>query len=282
MAGNKMDWNDFIAQNSEKFGLSPSDWDPLRNSAIVRFDYDDKGNVSGKYRGKTVYRDGYFENAISPGEVWICELNSNPKTGANYFAKPVQRLDASFLYELKKDQAEEIAGILWDAKREVLEPMFEERYREANEARIAKSVEEAKAAFDTERKELQERVAELEAKGQEDERIIASLTENLETLKKAPRPAGPSQAPAKASGIRVRRTGPQTISSDAFTFSRCFVHLSPDHRIMTVRPDDGRGDVLCMDGTITLGGLEIVAPFSKEQDMQVEAKWGSEMMIYLK
>ncbi|MDO5862514.1 MAG: hypothetical protein Q4Q58_06980, partial [Thermoplasmata archaeon] len=89
MAGDKMDWNSFVAQTSEKYGLTAADWEPIRTSAIIRFDYDDKGNISGKHRGKVVYRDGYFENIISPGEVWMCELTPNPKTAANYFAKPV-------------------------------------------------------------------------------------------------------------------------------------------------------------------------------------------------
>ena len=279
-----MDFNKFVAENAEKYGLTEDDWDPYRKSAVIRFDYDGK-NVSGKYLGVVVYRDRSSESVILPGEIWICSLKPNP-SGMNYFAKAIQKIDASYLHELRKDQQDEIADILWERNRDILEPMFEERYKQANEERIAKAVEDAGKAFDAERAELQEKVSELETKRGEDERIIASLRASLDAAMKAPRPrssskAAAAQAPADAPTASVTRTGPNTIASGVFTFSRCFVHMTFDHKSIKITPDV-RGDVICVGGEIALKGLDTISPYAEGAEMPCDMVWGGDITVYLK
>ena len=273
-----------MAENAEKYGLTEDDWDPYRKSAVIRFDYDGK-NVSGTYRGNVVYRDWGSESVILPGEIWICSLKANP-SGMNYFAKAIQKVDASYLHELRKDQQDEIADALWDAHKDILEPMFEERYKQANEERISKAVSDATKALEAEEAELRDKIAVLETKRAEDERIIASLRSNLDAAMKAPRSRAssktvPVQAPSGGQDAVVSRTGPVTIRSDVFTFSRCFVHLTFDHKSIKITPDD-RGDVICVDGEISLKGLDAISPYAEGAEMPCDMVWGGDITVYLK
>lgn len=295
----RMDWYDFIAENNSKYGTTDEDWEPLRDSAIVTFDYDTRNNVSGKWKGMTVYRDGYYENTILPGETWICTLTLNPRSGSNYFAKPVQKVDASFLYELKKDQLDELSEVLWERNRAILEPILEERYRDEVRVQLDRVTEDIRQTYETRVAGHEQTIAELEATSAENERIIRSLQDKVEALTaengalrtRAPSPVqGQTPAPAPAQSLTeipvprsvVMRTGPDTLESPAFTKSRYMVHLSADHKLMAVRPDD-RGNVVCMNNTIQLLGLSFVSPFSEEYEMTSEynSRYGA-ILIHLK
>ena len=157
-----MDYLDWIRENNEKYGTTDEDWDPLSKAGVVRFDYDDKGYVSGMYRGKKVYRDNNHELDINPGDIWIVSLSLNPSTGANYFAKPLQRIDGSFLYEMKKDDIDSLSKYIWENNRTILEPLLEERYKGVMNEQIAKAVKEQTETYESQISDLNAEITELQ------------------------------------------------------------------------------------------------------------------------
>jgi len=278
-----MDYMDWVKESNDKFGTSDEDWDFLNQAAVIRFDYDAKGNVSGMYRGKYVYRDGYHELDINPGEIWVVSLSLNPKTNNNYFAKPLMRIDGSFLYELKKDQIDSLAKHLWEDNKVILEPALEEKYKDVVNEQIAKAVKEQTEAVIQEKKALEDKIQELQRINKEDKEIIESKEEEINLLSAkvlvmknepdmvAPKPAPQAQPEpvgefteqVKPPKNVIIRAGPDMLRSESFKKSRYFVHMSADHKSLLIR-DDKNGNVVCMDNTILLAGLNTILPFTEE------------------
>ncbi len=260
-------------------------------AGVVRFDYDDRSNVSGMYHGKRVYRDNNHILDISPGEIWIVSLSLNPSTGQNYFAKPLKRIDGSFLYEMKKDQIDSLSKYLWENNRTILQPFLQEIYESVMNEQIAKAVREQTASLEKTIADLSAQIDGLNRIKEEDSKIIAAKEDEVELLKaellmmeskpseaagtqsSAPRP--PEDSPEgfaeklKPSKHPIIRTGPDTLRSDGFRKSRYFVHLSADHKTLLIR-DDPNGNVVCIDSTLTLAGLSTVLPFDSERPMESE------------
>lgn len=285
-----MDFNNFVMENFEKYGLSDEDWGPLAKCAIVRFDYDEKQNVSGTYNGMFVYRD-YNSNTILPGDIWICSLTLNPKTHSNYFAKPMQKIDASFLFQLNQEQKEEIANAIWETNKDAMMPMMEDKFRDIIDTRVNDAIAKTKAEKETEINELNEKNAELEKKSAEDKQIIDSLQLQIDGLKtragkeisavSATPAVMETQNPFQLERPVVERIDADKIRSDAFTKSRYFVHLSSDSRIIVVTPSD-KGNVVCVDNTIALNGLSFISNFSEPREMpaQYNPEYGG-ILVYL-
>jgi len=278
-----MDFNDFIAELNEKFGMADDEWNVIRKSAIVAFDYDDRGNVSGRHKGMVVYRNKKYENEILPGETWICTLEQNPQTGMNYFAKPLKRIDASFMFELKRDQLSEVADCIWNKYRESIEPVMEERHGEKVKAEIINAVGETRSEYESRINEASAKVQELELKDIENRNIISSLQGKLSGAEQAgARGAPPLSAFGAHPDVSVRRVGPDTVASESFVSPRYSVYLSPDYRTLVLVPNTN-GDVVCIDGMMTLEGLNAVSPFQDQYDMVCEysSHYGG-VMVHLK
>jgi len=302
-----MDIMDWMRENNEKYGTSDEDWGFLNNAGVVRFDYDEKGYVSGMYHGKTVYRDSYHEADIVPGDIWIVSLSLNPKTGANYFAKPLMKIDGSFLYQMKKDQIDSLAKYLWDNNRVILEPVMEEIYKDVAAEQIANAVKEQTAALESQIEKLKDDLSEQQRLNAEDKAIIESMEKENELLSAkvlvmenspgvivSPQPIPEVKKQTATESTEefkeqvkppksiIIRTGPDTIRSDGFGKARYFVHMSSDHSRLLIR-DDKNGNVVCMEKTITLSGLNSILPFSEECVMQSEysPKYGG-ILVYLK
>jgi uncharacterized coiled-coil protein SlyX len=297
-----MDFLEFQKEMNDQYGTTDSDWAPLRKAAVVRFDYDDKNNLSGQYNRKFVYPDWDHTDVIRAGDIWLVTLTDNPKTYANYFAKPLRKIDASFLYEMNKSQLDSLAISLWENNRAILEPFMEERYQDVMNEHIGKALEERT-------EELNKKIAELEAQLQEmreindqDKKIIQSneerigfLTAKLTVLEKEHSvPVKPAPAEARPPSIEtfsesvevpkvvIERSGPDSLTSEGFTKSRYFVHLSADHRMLLIR-DNKDGNVICMDNTLILSGLSTIMPYN-EGDVLVgeySSRYGG-LVVYLK
>lgn len=176
----KMDWNEFIVQKSEEFDMDLSEWAPLTRNAIVGFDYDDNGNISGKHNGRMVYRDSSTERKILAGETWIVQLTLNPKTGTNYFAKAVRRIDASFLFELNREQRDEIAEAVWSRHRQELEPDMRKLYENRTQLRIANEVYKVNQAHEEEKELMRADIDDLKKSVDEAEARVSELSADLE------------------------------------------------------------------------------------------------------
>lgn len=87
--------------------------DPDIEPVILRFTVDRTGNITSRYVNRIVFRD--ISGIIQTDETWICTLKSNPSLNNSYVAIPLQKVDANYLYELTKNNQEElIQGLLRD------------------------------------------------------------------------------------------------------------------------------------------------------------------------
>ncbi|WNY23923.1 hypothetical protein MmiHf6_12470 [Methanimicrococcus hongohii] len=281
-----MEFNQWISDVNEKYGLDDNDWEDVKNTTVLTFRMDDSGKVSSTYNGLRVYRHYDSEKIILPGETWICSLILNQTY--TYFARGLQRIDSSFMFELKKDQKDAIAAGIWEKHKNTIEPLLEEKYKDILSKNIAQAVTDTRKEYETVVKELHEAVHILEQKDAENKNIITSLHEKLnasETEKKSNSNNGlipnngltpnsglipnmPFYAPPQIA-VSVRRDGPDSISSELFNKSRYFVHLSADQRIIAVKPHD-EGNVVCMNNTIVLAGLSLLSSYSGPQEMVSE------------
>lgn len=298
-----MDFYDFVRENNQKYGTTDDDWEPYKKTAIVRFETDDRGTVLGRVNGKVVFRHS-TSMEIQSGETWIVNLVENPNSGKNYFAKPVMKLDSKFMFDLRKDQLDLVADHLWREQRSVLEPMFEERYKETIEQRIADATEDVKRKMEERMTEMASAVEDMKTRSEEDASVISSLEDKIEELNRMLEVKETELKDAKVnvkavtttvqngdvfeqrdfSGkeVEVVRTGPDSISSKSFKKARYFVNLSADHRFLLVRPDN-TANVLCVDRTIVLAGLSEISPFEGEGPMPAEYSRKYEgYIVYLK
>lgn len=298
-----MDFYDFVRENNQKYGTTDDDWEPYKKTAIVRFETDDRGTVLGRVNGKVVFRHS-TSMEIQSGETWIVNLVENPNSGKNYFAKPVMKLDSKFMFDLRKDQLDLVADHLWREQRSVLEPMFEERYKETIEQRIADATEDVKRKMEERMTEMASTVEDMKTRSEEDASVISSLEDKIEELNRMLEVKETELKDAKVnvkavtttvqngdvfeqrdfSGkeVEVVRTGPDSISSKSFKKARYFVNLSADHRFLLVRPDN-TANVLCVDRTIVLAGLGEISPFEGEGPMPAEYSRRYEgYIVYLK
>lgn len=279
-----MDINDFIKEYNEKYGLADEEWERQKNNVILLF-AEEEGRIMARYKNVPVFRNRDSESKISAGETWICSLD-NKQT--YYFARGLQRIDSSFMYELKRDQIDEIAAAVWADQRHIIEPLLEEKYKEIMNEHIAAAVEKERKEYTQQIEGLKEQVRSSEQKDAENKQIISSLQEKISKAQDAghrKRPVSAGEADQDMLGqiteTHVNRDGPDTISSPMFDRSRYFAHLSADHRILVIKPH-GSGNIVCINSTIVLSGLSLISPFEGQCEMVSEynPKYGG-IQIYL-
>lgn len=263
---------DILFDLSNNYKIDDRDLDNLRRTAVLTFVNDNHGNISSRYNGRLVYRDRASIEVIRPGETWIVALIPNPSSDRNYFAAAIQRIDSSFLFELKKDQIDEIADALWNTQREKIEPIIIEKYAELHRSEVEKEVETAMTSVNAELSAAKDKLSALEKRNMEDTKIIESMRAQLErrsfevpVIRRGTRTE--ASDPFQIPDVTVRRIGPDTITSEFFTKDRYSVHVSADLRLMVMVPDPD-GTVICIDHIITLQGLNTIKPYSgNESDM---------------
>ncbi|MGI6008607.1 MAG: hypothetical protein ACOX8X_00540 [Methanomethylophilus sp.] len=265
--------DDEIYARVAKYGITDGDWDYATQATVLTFERDKKDNVSSIYKGKFVYRDHSSEDVILPGETWIVSLFLNPKTELNYFAKGIMRVDAKFFFDLEKDQREEIVEALWKTCRKEIEDDLAERFETERRPLLDKEIREKTAALEAELADSKAKVASLENKIEEDTQIIDSLKKR-QTLEEAAVPAGASDMKSVpgfeavesifSGDIEVRRIGPDTIYSQQFSNGRYNAHVSADRRMLLMVPSND-GQVLCLDGYVTIAGLNSMAEYNGEE-----------------
>jgi len=144
-----VEFNKWVAGENEKHDLTEEEWDEIRRTetAVLTFIREDSGRIRSSHKGMTVFRHRDFENTIMPGETWVCSLE---KKATYYFAKGMKRVDSAFLFELKKDQIEEIASYIWDQQRHIIEPLLDEKYKDITGKKIAQVAEETGQIYEAE------------------------------------------------------------------------------------------------------------------------------------
>ena len=81
--------------------------------------------------------------------------------------------------------------------------------------------------------------------------------------------------------FNVERIGEETLYSESFTDHKYFVHISPDTKILTIRPNEF-GSALCINKRIRLKGLNKLSPFTEQKKLTAEYSDRYEgLMVYL-
>ena len=273
----KIEFNDFIRESAEKYGMTLDEFHHLNNkTTILIFRRDERNHLVARASGEVIFVDRNSEHIIHDNEIWICTIEKS--VNASY-AKPLQQIDASFIFALKRDQIDELANIIWEKNQSTLEPRLEEKYRETMEITISKMAAESEEEFGKKKKELLEKIIELENTREEDKAIIESLQDRIKKAEEgsskiysetdSPSSSEITVDPFNIGKVHVRRIGPDQISSDQFKNSRYFVHVSADSRIMVLRPHES-GNVVCVNKSISLAGLNIISPFNCVEDMMAD------------
>lgn len=79
----------------------------------------------------------------------------------------------------------------------------------------------------------------------------------------------------------VERIGEETLFSESFTDHRYFVHISPDTKMLTIRPNEF-GSALCINRRIRLKGLNGLSPFAEKKKLVAEYSDKYEgLLVYL-
>ena len=72
-----------------------------------------------------------------------------------------------------------------------------------------------------------------------------------------------------AQKFEVERIGPDSLRSPSFTDNRYFVHISPDYKVLVIRPNED-GDVYCLNKVIRLKDLGLVSGYTAKKFLVAE------------
>jgi hypothetical protein len=279
------DFNKWVSDNKAAYGLMDEDWDVLKATAVLVFGHNPKleGGVVATYRNKPVYKEkNKGENPIQPGEAWICTLNTRHASDGYYFASPLEKIDATYLHELKKDQIGEIAEYIFSHHRDSILPELEERFREINEKANEKEVESRVKDYLEQIEGLKREIAEHQRAQLEYEQMIRALSDRGAQGRSCAE-GGPAPAFAERldAGPAVVRIGKSAIRSDLFGDGRYSVYSSSDRKRLLVRA--GRdGNIYCVRNTLCIADLDAVSEFKGEAPLTSEysEQYGG-VVIYL-
>ena len=185
----KIELEDFKRQMEETYGEENCNFESVKRVAMVTFRRTKKGNISGLYDGKTIYEDKESESIISEGDTWFCELKQNPRLSHQYFAKAIMKVDAGFLYDLRKYQIDELSRIVWENNRNTIEPELEKYYANRIESKakeisesMTQDLREEISGISLRLEETLLQNSDMCAMVEEDRNIIADLTADKNAL----------------------------------------------------------------------------------------------------
>ena len=285
----RIDFLDFQKRMQEEYGITDVDMNRLKRVQVLTFFSSlADGKVMAKLSGGGVvfrHRDGGMH--INPGETWVCELQQR---GTTFFAVGILRLDAKFFFDLRSDQVDVLADIIWKDNQSILEPRFEEMYRKTLEETLNARLLESKKREEEAMTIAEELRDEIDAINARNKMVVTALEKELSYLRESARHApAEDAAPIAATSPfsmelnpRIRRVSADELYSEDFHHRNYFVHLSADQSILTIRPHD-RGNIVCLDNRITLSGLGLISPYGGPADMPAEynPRYGG-YVVYLK
>lgn len=260
-----MDMFEFRNMMAQDYNISDVDMGLYDRVAVVKFDYDERGVVSGRCRFGIVFRDRDSESTILPGETWVCSLTQN--TPRQYFGKALMKVDASLLYGLTVEQLEGITDALWENQKDDILAIMEEKYRNSVEEEIQARITEQVKTYQDRIEEMESNIIALEKKN--DEYLIKlgeaddAMAEMKIRMQKAEGGAAPRPAEKPKTGhqgFKVLRVAEEKIYSESFRDGTYRIFFTADGRSVRIIPSQ-KGKAVCIDGMLTVNGLDRYAPF---------------------
>jgi len=244
--------------------------------------------------GRIVFPDKRRLGAtIKVGETYFCDLEEyRPADGLPvYYANPVMRVDASYLFDLRADQIAKIVDALtatamsqlMDQARAQIRKQLEDQFKGEFES-VVRERDAAKTEVDRLRVELEKR---------EDANVTLRLeVENLgqrvrdfegkgkgSMTGQAPGPAPRAEwTPLQSQVIgitSVHRPASEQLTSSFFRDGHYFVHVSPDRHLLMIHPHP-EGNMPAVGERLTIPGLAVLRPFDSPEDLpaSVDARTG--------
>ncbi len=266
----------------------------------ILFERDEEG-IYGRYKGLRVFEDRDHVGIVRPGQVWICTLELNPRTGRNYFATPARLVDASLILEAAGDEIAALAERIWASDPEFIEKALEGRIGSLAEERARTEIDARQRGFDARIAELEDRRAELESSVEAGDERIAELERAVAELEAAnsakdseieglrPTAAEPPEEyvivnePSDETEQRidgVLRWDPTTIRSNRLVHDRYAIRVDADWTVMILRPDP-QGTVECLDNAVVIGPLAWRVPYESMSIIAAEFGDDGEITMHL-
>ena len=287
-----MDFNEFKAEFAMKYGDVDTNLSYLNKIRVVPFDVDERGNISGKIQEGLVYRHREYENIIKAGEMWVCLLQENIKGHRQYFATPIQKVDAEFIYGLRHDQMKEMAEYIWRNNRDSVISLLRDEIDAEVESKVDERTSDLSERYSTECSDLKAKVENLENEKKdmesrldmadslilelkndvsEKQKLVNNCQEEIISLKNRMDRMKVGQS-FREEGCIVRKES-DTLYFPSLDDGRYKVCISADLSQMTIE-ENPRGKVSCNDGIMRIDGLNDLIPFTaeKEYDCSVDGR----------
>ncbi len=251
--------------------------DTTRTDPIGRYPLDGSIIFPDKKRGGDVVR---------AGDTYFCRLHDyvTPAGSTVYYAEPIARVDATFLFDLRPDQvAQMVDGLEATAQRTLLEQaraQIKARVEEAVRGELDRLQRERDAAVDRSKGLEVELVCLRDVRAtlkMEVEGLEHRFAELEEDTARAPTPAeGPPEEatdgwhllglPVAHGRPVVRRRSEEVLESGTFRDGLVFVHVSPDRRLLRVYAHP-EGNLPAVGGRLRVPGLGTLRPFAGEEEL---------------
>jgi hypothetical protein len=254
------------------------------------------GDPVGRHpvNGRIVFPDKRRLGAtIKVGETYFCDLEEyQPPEGLPvYYANPVMRVDATYLFDLRSDQIAKIVDALGGT---AMSPLLDQA-----RAQIKKQIEaQFKVEFETlarERDAAKSEIDRLRTELEKQQHAAVTLKLEVENLNQRARDfegkgktAEPLSTPGQANrqdwlpiqsqviGISsVYRPSSEQLTSSFFRDGHYFVHVSPDRHLLMIHPHP-EGNMPAAGERLTIPGLSVLRPFDSPEDLpaSIDARTG--------
>ncbi|MBW3583250.1 MAG: hypothetical protein KY455_09150 [Euryarchaeota archaeon] len=231
--------------------------------------------------GKAVFPDKYRGgDNIKEDETWVCSVSS--KGGTTFFGAPLVKLDSAFFFDLLGPQVSRIVQVALEDHRDAIEPYIKSALDKQSDAMLKKRMD----LLESEREDLAAQYEDLERRYEEARQKIKQAEIEVRALKEnAPRNGGANATPTNGNGeapegfaqipgshylssgaIQVRRLREDELESDSFTADRYFGHVSPDRRVLFLKPHPN-GNLPCVHHRIHIPGLNTLRPFGDDEEL---------------
>ncbi len=294
----KMDFfqlGDYVKDN---YGVEEGYTGLITRTAVIRFDIDDRGDISGTANRVRTYVDRNHIDMVKAGEIWVCNLTPNPNNSNNYFATPIRKVDGDLLMEVMGDRMTTFVQQIYRENETFFQNEFKDIIDEQVQARINTVLEEYRGTFEGRIEELEADNQTLNQALEEKELEIRGLMDELEEKDRAIAERDAvivgfdHSAEGMVTGTSVEtvtvdrcidgviRTDAETFVSDHFTHDRYTVLTDMGFTKMVIRPDSD-GKVECSDGRIRLNGFSHHSPFTDASQLRFDMLENDSMRIYL-
>ncbi len=259
-----------------QYNITKQEAQRIQDIQLLTFYQSDKNKIVAKSPSAGfVLRHKEGGNQINPGETWFVELERHD---TYCFAKPIEKVDARFFFDLRVDQIETITDIIFSKHKTIIEPTLEERIKEEIRHEIEEEYNK-QLKNDTKHLEDKNRILEKELKT-----IKIKHQKALDALEKANQQKTQitpqknkdvkenlshqiaTYFPSEYQDLKIRRIQPDMLESESFTKPNYFVHISSDQTLMIIRPH-AQGNILCTDNKIALKGLGLITEYGGPEDL---------------